>query len=214
MFGLDLSDPALEQRSDDFVDNEGNPRPNTLRNLIQSYKDRTSRELETAVKTFEEDVYLGSKLLEALGVENNFILIAVNTTKYYLELVRNHSDRFKNEASLLATSGVLDAQYYIVELMIKPSEILEMAEWAAPHTEEALLDFITRLEIRLFTIENPSIDRSDMEMACLAQKWAIAEAIERTRNEYVSEPIFASAVSDFMNSPNFGELRRMLGVRG
>ena len=214
LFGLAPTELNLEERLRDSMDREGKFRPNILRNLVQSYSDSTGRELETTAKTLAEDVYGASEFLEALGVENNYVLIAVNTTKYYLELARGYHDRFKSEASLLATSGVLDAQYYIVELMVKPSEILEMAEGAAPHAKEALLDFVIRVEIKLFTVENPSIDIADMETACLAQKVAIAGAIERTKNEYVSEPVFASAVSNFMNSPNFRELRRMLGVKG
>lgn len=50
LYGLDLTDPNLEERLDNFVDSEGNLRPNTLRILVQSYKDKTGREFETALK--------------------------------------------------------------------------------------------------------------------------------------------------------------------
>lgn len=214
LFGLDLSDPALDQKPNDFVDNEGKARPNILRNLVQSYKDRISRKLETAVKTPEDDVYLGSEILEECGVESNFILIAVNTTKYYSELVRNHSDRFKNEVSLLAAAGVLDATYYVMDQTVRPSEILEMAEEAtiSLQAEGALLDFIVRLEVKLFTVDTPGLDVSEIETACLAQKINIADAIERVRNEYTSEPMFASAVYNFMHSNQYRELRHVLGI--
>ena len=55
LFGLDLTEPNLEERLDNFIDSEGNPRPNVLRNLLQSYKD-TGREFETAVKNPGDDV--------------------------------------------------------------------------------------------------------------------------------------------------------------
>lgn len=212
LFGLDLTEQNLEKKLDNFIDSEGNPRPNTLRNLLQSYKEETGRELETAVKSPEDDMYLGSEFLEALGVESNFVLIAVNTTKYYLELTRVYSNRFKNEVSLLATAGLLDAQNYIIEQTVKPLEIREMAEKAPVLAEEALLDFIISLEIKLFTVENPTIAISDIETACFGQKESIANAIQKTKNEYVSEPIFASVVFNFMNSYQFKELRRTLGV--
>jgi hypothetical protein len=212
LFGLDPTDPNLEKKLNDSKDKEDKLRPNILRNLVQSYKDKASRELETAVKTPADDVYLGSEILEAFGVENNFILIAVNTTKYYLELARGYRDRFRTEVALLATTGVLDAQYYIMEQTVRPSEILEMAEGAAVHAEGALLDFIVRLEMKLFMVDNPDMDISDIEMACLAQKAEIADAIKRIKNEYVSEPMFASNVSEFMNSHQYRALRQALGV--
>jgi hypothetical protein len=212
--GFDPTDPNLEEKLRDSVDKEGKFRPSALRNLVQSYKDKTSRELETAAEIPAEDMCLASEFYEAFGAENNFTFIAVNTTKYYLELARGYHDRFKNEVCLLATSGVLDAQYCVMKQTVKPSEILEMAEGAIVHAEEALLDFIIRLEIKLFTVDNPSMDISDIEMACLDQKAGIADAIERTKNEYIGEPMFALGVSNFMNSRKFRELRRILGLKG
>lgn len=45
--------------------------------------------------------------------KSNFARIAENTTKYYLELTRNYSNRFDDEVTLLTTTGVLDAQTYV-----------------------------------------------------------------------------------------------------
>jgi len=59
LFGLDLTDPNLQKKLRDSIDKEGKFHPNILRNLVQSYKDKTGRELETAVKTPPEDIYLG-----------------------------------------------------------------------------------------------------------------------------------------------------------
>ena len=39
--------------------------------------------------------------------KSNYTLIAENTTKYYVELTKNHKDRFSDEASLLATAGAI-----------------------------------------------------------------------------------------------------------
>jgi len=145
--------------------------------------------------------------------DDNFILIATNITKYYLELTRNYTNRFNDEVSLLAATGLLDAQNYVfIEHTINPSEIFDMAQSSALLGEEALIDFIISLEIKLFKIDNPDIDISDIEMACFGQKESIANAIQKTKKGYVSEPIFASAISNFMNSSQFKPLRQMLGL--
>ena len=51
LFGLDPTDPKLEKKLRDSMDEEGKFRPNILRNLVQSYKDKTGGELETAIKS-------------------------------------------------------------------------------------------------------------------------------------------------------------------
>jgi len=51
LLGLDLTDPNLEKKLGDSTDKEGKLRPNILRNLVQSYKDKIGRELETAAKS-------------------------------------------------------------------------------------------------------------------------------------------------------------------
>jgi len=50
LFGLDPTNPNLEKKLGDSTDKEGKLRPNILRNLVQSYKDKTGRELETVAK--------------------------------------------------------------------------------------------------------------------------------------------------------------------
>ena len=45
--------------------------------------------------------------------KSNFVRIAENTVKYYMELNEKYADRFEEESSSLATAGVLDAQNYI-----------------------------------------------------------------------------------------------------
>jgi len=154
------------------------------------------------------------EFLKRFWASDNFTFIAANTTKYYLELTRNYSNRFNDEASLMATAGLLDAQTYVfIERTINLSTILDMAKEAALLGEDALVDFITRLEIKIFGVDNPNIGYSDIVMACIGQKENIANAIQRTKKEYVSEPIFALAVSNFMNSSEFESYRQMLGVK-
>ncbi|NQT31523.1 MAG: hypothetical protein HQ588_04240 [Deltaproteobacteria bacterium] len=161
-----------------------------------------------------DDIYLGSELLKAWGADSNFSLIAINTTKYYLELTSNYGNRFSNEVSLLATAGLLDAQNYVfVERTINPKDIFAMAQKSALLGEQALLDFIIHLEIELFKIDTPGMDVSDIEMACFEKRENIAWSIQDTQRKYVSEPLFASTVSGFMDSSQFKSIRQMLGVK-
>ena len=63
--------------------------------------------------------------------KSNFTRIAENTTKYYLELTRNYSNRFGDEVTLLATVGILDAQIYVfVEHSISLETIIGIAKQA------------------------------------------------------------------------------------
>ena len=61
--------------------------------------------------------------------KTNFSLIAENTTKYYMELKSRYKERFPDDASLLAATGILDAQNYIFSSspQIDIIDIIELA---------------------------------------------------------------------------------------
>jgi len=61
--------------------------------------------------------------------KTNFSLIAENTTKYYMELTTRYKERFPDDASLLATAGILDAQNYIFppSPKIDITDVIELA---------------------------------------------------------------------------------------
>lgn len=146
-------------------------------------------------------------------MEDNFAMIAANTTKYYLELERNYKHRFGSETSLIATAGVLDAQNYIfVEETIDLSSILNIAKEASTYKENALVEFITLLEIEIFKVDNPTIAPTDIVAACNEKKKDIVDAVQRTKEEYLSEPLFTSVVSDFLEFPQFKSYRQMLDL--
>jgi len=146
-------------------------------------------------------------------MEDNFTLIATNTTKYYLELDRNYRDRFKNEASLLSAVGLLDAQNYIfIEKTIDLSSVLNMAREVSSNKENALVEFITRLEIAIFQVDNPSVVQADIVDACINKKEDIANAVQRVKEEYLSDPLFSAVVSEFMNSAQFKPYRQILDI--
>lgn len=187
--------------------------------------------------------------------KSNFARIAENTTKYYLELRNNYSSKFSDEASLLATAGVLDAQHYIfVEGSIKLETIPSMARnvvskeisdlnprrrlaaqerWGMfpfpkrlksaediihlleedKFEDDALLDFVFSLEVKIFATDYPRFSRTDIELACWKKVNTISNAIRKTRERYVSEPPFALAIANLMNLPKFETIRKQLGIK-
>ncbi len=78
--------------------------------------------------------------------KSNFARIAENTTKYYLELKNNYGHRFKDEASLLAAAGALDAQNYIfLEHSIDVDTMVAWAKQAVSQEQENKLSVFRRL---------------------------------------------------------------------
>ncbi len=212
LFGMSIDDGPLNENQ--IMDSKGKTRPKYLKNLIQSYKDETEKALETAVKNIENDVYLGDEFLKAFGTESNYTFVAENTTKYYLELSRNYGGRFNDESSLLATAGILDAQFYIfIEQKINPMEILYIAKKSFGSGKESLINFIIDLEVKLFKVDTPDLDFDDIKDACEEQRQNIERAIQKVKDEYTSEPRFASEVAAFMNSAKFKPYRKMLGIK-
>jgi len=209
LFGMKVGD-SLE----DFINNKGKTPPKYLKNLIQSYKEITGKALETTVKNLEDDLYAGAEFLKMLGSESNSTFIAENTTKYYLELSKNYSDRFGSDASLLATAGILDAQGYIfIQQKINPQEIINMASTSIETKNDPLVEFIINLEIKLFGVDNPNMDIGDIKGVCEEQRPNIEKAIQKVKDDYISEPHFASNTNGLMQSHQFKSLRELIGIK-
>lgn len=86
---------------------------------------------------------------------------------------------------------------------ISPSEIIDIAKEAILFKNEALSNFIIKLEIKLFKIDIPDMDISEIENGCIEQKDAILKSIKKTKEKYISEPRIASDVEGFMKSTKF-----------
>ncbi len=145
LFGIDIEGDATQL--DNIMNSEGKHRPKYLKNLVKNYKDKTNKSLEVRVDEFSEgDIYAGQEMLEAVGTESNFTLIAEITTKFYLELEKNYRECFADKTGLFATSGVLDAQWYVFSGQIKVAEIIDIAKKTIK-SDDPLLNFIIELEI-------------------------------------------------------------------
>ena len=155
-------------------------------------------------------LYMGSEFYKSFGASDNFTLDAANITKYYLELTRNYNDIFKCEANLLATAGLLNAQGYVFTDQVGPVQILDMAKKSVLAKEEALVDFIINLEIKLYQIDAPEFDISEITEACFEKRKDIENVVQKVKREYIEETDFSSATSKFIQSSQFKTLRQTL----
>lgn len=213
LFGFDIENETIDENQ--IMNSEGELRPKCYKNLIKHYKEITKKKLEVSVdENSENDIYLGAEFLDMIGSENIFTLIAENTTKYYLELSKNYKARFSDKVSLLATAGILDAQFYVfMDQSISPSEIIYLAKEAASSNNEVLINFIIKLEVKLRSIDIPDIEISEIENACFEQKDTILKTIEKTKEKYDSEPRITSDIKRFMKSAEFKLYRKILGIK-
>lgn len=213
LFGINIEDETIEESQ--IVNSEGKYRPKYLKNLVKYYKGTMRKNFEVSVdENSKNNIYLNAELLNIMGEESGFTLIAKNTTKYYLELTKNYKNRFKDEVSLLATAGILNAQIYIfMDQTIKPQEIIDIAQESVLSNEEDLIDFIIKLEVKLLKIDAPEMDISEIENACIGQRDAIVKAVQKIKEKYISEPRFALDVANFMNSAEFKPYRKMLWIK-
>jgi len=211
LFGLKAED--IENTNNSVLNNEKQYRPNYLKNLVQKYKEKTGKELEVMVGEYSEsDIYTGQEMLNAVDTESNFTLIAETTTKFYLELKKNYSEYFNDEVTLLATAGILDAQWYVFSGNIQPKEILDIAK-NSEQSKDSLLDFITKLEVILLGNDTPNMTTKDIEKAVEEQKNNIGKAIQKIRKEYRSEHRIASDIKTFMESDKLQEVRNSIGIK-
>jgi len=78
--------------------------------------------------------------------------------------------------------------------------------------QDTLFNFIFSLEILLFSIDIPELLHSDIEVACFQSADLMVNAIQKTQEEYKGEALFESATNSMMNSPEFIEIRKQLGL--
>ncbi len=186
--------------------------------------------------------------------KSNHARIAETTTKFYIELTRKYNDRFDDEISLLATAGVLDAQWYVFatnKTHINVSEIINMARgavvggdvvaqriirtipeqrqlknwdrrkispgdllstFAFPPESDPLTNFIVSLEVRIFIAESPRVNPNDIMIECSKKMSTITKVICETKERYTGERRISSDTAQHMQSPQFKQLRKELGI--
>ena len=78
--------------------------------------------------------------------------------------------------------------------------------------EEALVDFIINLEIRMFMISAQQYKISEVKEACFEKREDIFSTVRKVKEEYVQEKEFASDTYNFFNSHQFVSCRKALGI--
>ena len=144
-------------------------------------------------------------------IGERFTSVAARITKYYLELKRNYDNRFSDEATLLASTGLIESQSYLEE-KISLEQIFDIAKKSVPANEGALVDFIINFEIKLFQIEAPEFGISEVTEACFEKKRDIERVVQKMKREYRHETDIASAISKFIISYPFQKYRIALGI--
>jgi hypothetical protein len=212
LYGFDMD--ASQDMSEKEIENpDGSLRACYYCNLIRNYIQQTERNLEVAVEDgSESDIYLGNDFLQMTGEESNFTLIATVTTKYYMELKTRYASSFPDETSLLAMSGILDANVYILGTgQIKPVQIVELAK-ATQEQKDRLLKFMIRFEALLLSIDTPELSTDEILDACRDQEEAIQKSIRGAMTTYRGEPKIANDARTLMTSAQFSQLRNAAGV--
>ena len=149
------------------------------------------------------------RIISRIG--ERFTSVAEDITKYYMELKRNYFDRFDDEATLLTSTGLKEAQSHLEQNM-SLEQIFNIARKSVPANEGALVDFIINFEIKLFQIEASEFSISEVTEACFEKKRDIESVVQKTRSEYLHETDIASNTSKFMISYPFQKYRIALGI--
>lgn len=214
LWGIDLGGSAdFDERA--CRNKDGQLKVRYYRNLIDNYVKDTGNTLETAVEHGSpNDIYAGFNLLQSLGEESNFTLIASMTTKYYMELTGRYGRWFPDETAVIAASGIIDANHYIrVTQQITPEEIVRLAR-ETQGSEDRFVDFVKRFVPLVVAADAPEFPAAMVLEACDEQSEAIEHAIGRTLNSYTGDAKIATGVRVFMESAEFSELRKPLHLRG
>ena len=152
--------------------------------------------------------------------KSTYTIIAENTTKFYLELKKNYSDRFDKEASILATAGTLDAQWYVLkEETISINYLLHLAKVSLKSPLDiksrkniALISFIVELEIEIFSIDT-RLDTRRIRDTVMNLLGKIEKAVLKTQDTYSYELKTVNDTHNFMTEPLFEPFRKALKIK-
>jgi hypothetical protein len=149
---------------------------------------------------------------DPFSTENNFIIIATITARYYMELKTKYSDRFPDETMLIAMAGMIDAIGYIHEGRIPPEELVRLAT-EAEDQNDPLLYFMVRFEALIFSADTPEMMNLDILQTCICETNTIADSIESVVTNYKPDPDTEAATRVYMTEPSFEYLRNAAGVK-
>jgi len=91
--------------------------------------------------------------------QDAFELVAMHTTNFYASLVRKYKEKFRDEASLLAAAGIIDAGNYVFAEKSIPAHKIAHAAAEAVKTKSPLLRLIIVLEKLIYEVDQPVMDK-------------------------------------------------------
>lgn len=195
-------------------DSEGHFKAEMLRAVIDIYKDSRGAQFECGCS---EEMQIPKEVFDQFsalsGGGDNFQVIARMTTFYYKYLNENFKERFKDNASILATAGVLDAQHYVfVDKRIKIEQIVELANRHDGDHESSLINFMVEFESLLFIADSPEMSRDEIKNACQSQKEKIDDEIKKTLTNLNIPETIKQTTSAFMKTKRFSNVWSHLGI--
>ncbi len=154
--------------------------------------------------------------------DGNFGLIARNITKIYLCLKSNYSESFPDQATLLATAGIINTAKYIKANTIDPAEIISMAKSSIDKGEDIniknevynLSAFIKQIETEILAIDT-RMDYYEIRDIVMQKHTIIRENIEEVITDYkqqVKLTLWRRAAENFMVSEKTKHLRSLLKI--
>ena len=172
-----------------------------------------------------------------------------------MELKTNYVDKFNDEALLIGTAGILDAQNYIFTTtpQIDITTLIELAKesvskengianmirnqanelilskfkrenrnavdiLAGNYKHKPLYDFVNPLSDFIISLEflifkaDTAYSNSDISFSIGSKLDSIIKSIAQVQRAYKTDKIFALATYNFMNLPQFKELREQIGI--
>jgi len=153
----------------------------------------------------------------------NFGFIARIIATIYMFLKSNYSESFPDQATLIATAGIINATKYIENNEIEPAEIISMAKSSIGTEEDADIEneiydlsaFIRQMEIEMFAIDT-KMDYYEIRDTVMRKYTVIRKNVQEVIIDYGLDDkrtVWCRAAGNFMTSAKTKYLRSLLRIR-
>jgi len=212
LYGIDAG-RAETMTEEAFLNSDRQIRAKWYSSLIESYVSGTGKQLEVSIGPGSpNDMYASEALINTLGAEDAYGLIAMNTATCYAVLKTGYANRFRDEMSLIATAGAIDAAAYIGLRQITVREIQEMSAKCSG-SSFPLLEFVLLLEMRIFEIDAPEYGANQIRSSIRQQSGEIEKVIRSImEGRSAHNPAVAAAADQFMKDWRNRKIRKQLGI--
>ena len=154
-------------------------------------------------------------MLNDLGYQNNFEMIADIVSNLYFYLERKYSKQITDSKTRLLACGILDTLYQLnVEKSISIENLIEIAMIKVRSDGiDELIDFIIELQVLLFSVEEPLMDKKIIIETVNDNKKTITKVVINNSKKDVFSLQTTQSVDNFMYSKNFRPIRKLLKIK-